>query len=176
MILHYPMEAIRLEQRRQWAQAARYLYDAWRNDPSDQNALLTAGLEQWYYMTIYEPSMPDPELLEFDLCMHRLDEILRFWTEHEPSDAACLALFGYCKKVQPFWFCLDSRKDDIYAIQAAGIEMIAQAHALAPDDAVIAAIAKDGSADRAGLMDELTQWDDCALRDYFISVLGAPIL
>ena len=120
--------------------------------------------------------MPDEDMAEFALCMHRLDEIMRFWTEHDPSDAACLALFGYCKKVQPFWFCLDSRKDDIYAIQAAGIEMIAQAHALAPDDAIIAAIANDNSADRAGLLDELMQWDDYALRDYFLSALGNLIL
>ena len=127
-------------------------------------------------MTIYEPSMPDEDMAEFALCMHRLDEIMRFWTEHDPADAACLALFGYCKKVQPFWFCLDSRKDDIDAIRASGIEMIAKAHELAPDDAVVSAIADNGSAGRACCINELMQWDDCALRDYFLSVLGNQIL
>ena len=174
MILHYPIESIQMEQRQQWDKAANYLYDLWKKNPFDKNNLLTAGLEQWYYMTIYEPIVPSMEILEFDLCMNRLAEIMRFWTENEPLEAAYLSLFGYCMKVQPFWFCLDSQKDDIYAIQAAGMEMIAKAHDLAPDDAVISAIADDSSADRSYCINELKLWDDCAMRDYFLSVLANP--
>ena len=111
------------------------------------------------------------EIMEFDLCMNRLAEIMRFWNENEPLEAAYLSLFGYCMKVQPFWFCLDSQKDDIYAIQASGVEMIAKAHKLAPDDAVISAIAKDSTTERFELLSELNQWGDSALREYFLSVL-----
>ena len=115
--------------------------------------------------------MQTREIMEFDLCMNRLAEIMRFWNENEPLEAAYLSLFGYCMKVQPFWFCLDSQKDDIYAIQASGVEMIAKAHKLAPDDAVISAIAKDSTTERFELLSELNRWGDSALREYFLSVL-----
>ena len=171
MILHYPIELTQMERRQQWGKAADYLYDLWQKNPLDKNNLLIAGLEQWYYMTIYEPTLPSMEIMEFDLCMNRLAEIMRFWNENEPLEAAYLSLFGYCMKVQPFWFCLDSQKDDIYAIQASGVEMIAKAHKLAPDDAVISAIAKDSTTERFELLSELNQWGDSALREYFLSVL-----
>ena len=172
MILRYPKKAIQMEQNEQWGKAAEYLYDVWRINRSDINNLLTAGLEQWYYMTIYEPSTPFMDISEVDLCMRRLSEIMRFWTEHTPSEAACLALFGYCMKVQPFWFCLDSKKVDIDMIRAKGIGMIEEAHALFPDDDVISAIANDSSIDFTGFMHELNQWDNSAIQQYFLSVLG----
>lgn len=172
MILKIPKEAIESEDNQKWMDAADFLYHAWRKQPFDKNSILVAGLEQWYYMTIYCPSTPGMIITDFEICMQRLAEISSFWQKNYPAEAPFLSLFGYCMKVQPFWFCLDSRKDDVELIKEKGQKMIDEAYRLSPDDAVICSIAARKSINRASLVREISQWDRSALRNYFMAVLS----
>lgn len=133
MIIEYDEAIIKLEEGGRWNEAVRTLYERWTLDQNNINNLLCVGGEAWYVLTFFVDRLIEIDGITRDELITILLDTYDYGICHFKNNAYFNAIFGYFIVIMPYMFLRPGSTIGA-SIDEMGLDMIARAHALAPED------------------------------------------
>lgn len=172
----------KLEELHQWDVAAKLIYQQWKKDPINLNALLCTGAQAWYglleidYDCMESSSKYDRDLFDIDSLHEILIEVTHWGLIHFSENAVFNAYFGYMADIKPYWFWDESEDNWLKK----GTEMIRHSNELEPENPITKAFYPNYDGNNATSYDAYMeiwksftpeQWGDCSVQKYFFYIL-----